>query len=60
MNKIRVKEFWAWGEDETLTAQVNNWLKLNDNIEIINIEYSISTTFDVSASGALVIYKENR
>jgi len=53
MKDIRVHEFWD--DDETLTEEINNWLEMNKDVDIISIEYSTSAP---GVSGALIIYKK--
>jgi hypothetical protein len=51
---IQVKEFfYAYEED------INKWLKENQEIEVIDIKYSVAIIEGERASGALIIYKIN-
>jgi hypothetical protein len=41
VNIVKVKFFWAWGEDG-LTNKVNNFIN-NDKIEVIDIKFAVGS-----------------
>lgn len=64
---VQVKEFftilefiedYGWDISVSLEAQINEFLKDNPNIEIIDIKYVTHNTETCIQSTALVVYKE--
>ena len=58
---IKIKEFLNFRNNDKM---VNDWLEENQNLEIIDIKYSVGTfqeskSYDSEAmSGILIVYKE--